>query len=222
MFRKGDLSICDNWRGISLLPVCAKVLSIVCADRLHVHVVPKVVQDTQYGLRPKRSCSHAIQVIRSLMKWIDECEDEQIALVFYDLRKFYDSIPRDAMYSVLRRFGVPETMIRVISSMHDGAIAKVRIGASHTEGFAVTGGLRQGCCLAPCLAILYMAAVVGRWRDEVPTGVELEADLISCDPTRPVASSRVSHKVTVFGVEFADDMTAADRSVALAKAKRLC
>ena len=219
--KKGDLSICDNWRGISLLSVCSKVLSIVCADRLHVHVVPKVVQDTQYGFRPKRSCSHAIQVIRSLMKWIDECEDEQIALVFYDLRKFYDSIPRDAMYSVLRRFGVPETMIRVISSMHDGAIAKVRIGASHTEGFAVTGGLRQGCCLAPCLAILYMAAVVDKWRGEVPTGVDLEADLISCDLTRPVASRRVSHKVTVFGVEFADDMTAADRSVALAKAKAI-
>jgi hypothetical protein len=219
--KKGDLSLCDNWRGISLLVVCSKVLSIIMADRLHAHVVPRVVQDTQYGFRPKRSCSHAIQVIRSLMKWIDECQDEQLSLVFYDLRKFYDSIPRNAMYSVLRRFGVPEAMIRIISSMHDGAIARVRVGANHTEGFEVTGGLRQGCCLAPCLAILYMAAVVGKWREEVPTGVELAADLISCNLARPVATRRISHTVTVFGVEFADDMTAADRSIALAKAKAI-
>ena len=48
--KKGNLSLCDNWRGISLLDVVGKVFAKVIQQRLQV-VVEEVVADSQCGFR---------------------------------------------------------------------------------------------------------------------------------------------------------------------------
>ena len=47
--KKGDLSLCDNWRGISLLDVVGKVLAKVIQQHLQA-VVEEVVADSQCDL----------------------------------------------------------------------------------------------------------------------------------------------------------------------------
>lgn len=46
--KKGDLSLCDNWRGISLLDVMGKLFARVINDRLQL-MVEEVVSDSQCG-----------------------------------------------------------------------------------------------------------------------------------------------------------------------------
>ena len=46
--KKGDLSLCDNWRGISLLEVVGKVFAKIIQRRLQV-LVEDVVADSQCG-----------------------------------------------------------------------------------------------------------------------------------------------------------------------------
>ena len=41
-------------------------------------------------------------------------------LLFIDLRKAYDSIPREALWQVLRKYGIPPTLVNIIRSLHDG------------------------------------------------------------------------------------------------------
>ena len=101
--KKGNLSSVDNWRGISLLSVAGKVLTSIVGKRLQEVVVPLLVQDSQYGFRTNRSRADAIHVVRCLMKWIDQCVDEELHLVFYDIKKFYDTIPRELLWKVLAR-----------------------------------------------------------------------------------------------------------------------
>ena len=47
--KKGNLRLCDNWRGISLLDVVGKVLGRIIQDRLRL-VAEDVLPESQCGL----------------------------------------------------------------------------------------------------------------------------------------------------------------------------
>ena len=47
-------------------------------------------------------------------------------MCFIDLQKAYDSVNRELLWEVLRRFGIPDPMLSVIRQFHDGMRARVR------------------------------------------------------------------------------------------------
>ena len=90
--------------------------------------------------------------------------DAVLFVLFVDLRKAYDSVPRPALWRVLERCGVPPTMLSIIQSFHVGMQAEVRVGDATTDRIEVHNGLRQGCTLAPFLFNIYLSSVVAYWR----------------------------------------------------------
>ena len=67
--------------------------------------------------------------------------DDSLFVLFIDLKKAYDSVPRMALWSVLQKCGVPPRMLSVIRSFHDNTLAEVRAGEATTDGFEVKNGL---------------------------------------------------------------------------------
>ena len=45
-------------------------------------------------------------------------------MLLIDLQKAYDSVPREALWNVLQKYGIPQSMINVIRSLHDGMQAE--------------------------------------------------------------------------------------------------
>ncbi len=41
-------------------------------------------------------------------------------VLIVDLKKAYDSVPRKSLWSVMKKCGIPPTMLRVVRSLHDG------------------------------------------------------------------------------------------------------
>ena len=119
--------------------------------------------------------------------------------------KAYDSVPRQALWCVLEKCGVPPTMLHLIRSFHEDMRAEVRIGSVTTDIIQVQNGLRQGCCLAPALFNIYFSAVVANWRELSPeVGVNVmykHGRKLVGDRTR---KSRLS-SVKVTESQFADD-----------------
>lgn len=85
-------------------------------------------------------------------------------MLFIDLQKAYDSVPREALWRVLIKYGVPQSMLNVIRSLHDGMSAEVTVDGQVAPEFEVCNGLRQGCVIAPTLFNLYFALVMEQWR----------------------------------------------------------
>ena len=85
-----------------------------------------------------------------------------------DLQKAYNSVPRQALWCVLEKYGVPPTMLSVIRLFHEGMAAVVRVVDDITDDIEVTNGLRQGCTLAPTLFNLYFSAMMACWRARCP------------------------------------------------------
>ena len=59
--KKGNLQLCDNWRGISLLDVVGKVFAQIFQDRLQT-IADHVLPESQCGFRKGRGCVDMILV----------------------------------------------------------------------------------------------------------------------------------------------------------------
>ena len=162
--KKGDLSSCDNWRGISLRDVVGKLFARILQDRLQ-DVTEDILPDSQCGFRKGRGCVDMMFVARQLAEKAVE-HNSELYVLLVDLRKAYDSIPRAALWLVLERVEIPPLMLRLIRSLHEGMEARVRVSSSLTDAIHVTNGLGQRCTLAPTLFNLCFAAVVASWRSQ--------------------------------------------------------
>ena len=151
--KKGDLSVCDNWRGIALLDVVGKLFGRIILARLQT-VAEHELPESQCGFRPGRGCTDMIFVIHQV---IEKCIEHRIKgfLIFVDLRKAYDSVPRPALWAVLRKLGVPDILVRLVESFHDNMSADIIVDSSSVDGIPVCNGLRQGCTMAPVLFNLF-------------------------------------------------------------------
>ena len=103
--KKGDLSYCDNWRGISLLDTVGKLFAKVIQARLQ-SVVENAIIDSQCGFRSGRGCIDMVFCARQLIEKAREHRSD-LFMLFVDLRKAYDSIPRQALWLTLHKYGIP-------------------------------------------------------------------------------------------------------------------
>ena len=160
--KKGDLRVCDNWRGISLLDVMGKLFARVLQQRLQA-VAEEELAESQCGFRRGRGCTDMIFCARQLIEKTLE-HDDTLYLTFVDLRKAYDSVPPAAMWRVLEKYGFPLRMVSLIRSFHEGMTAELRVMGEALEGeVEVTNGLRQGCTMAPMLFNLFFNLVIQSW-----------------------------------------------------------
>lgn len=88
---------------------------------------------------------------------------ERLFITFVDMKKAYDSVPREALWTVLRKLGVPEMMVSLIRSFHQDMCAKIRLDGRILDPIDVRNGLRQGCCMVSVLLNLFTCAVMERW-----------------------------------------------------------
>ena len=155
---KGDVYECGNSRGISLLSVVGKVYGRVLINRIR-DKTESVIAEVQGGFRKGRGCTDQTFIVRQIgEKYIAKGKDVYFA--FLDLEKAYDRVDREAMWRVLKIYGIGGSLLRAVKSMYAGSKACVRVGSEVSEWFPVRVGLRQGCVMSPWLFNLYIDGVV--------------------------------------------------------------
>lgn len=157
IFKKGDRSECGNYRGISLLSTTGKVFARVLLNRLQ-QLSETILPESQYGFRPNRGTAEMIFCARQLLEKARE-QQRSMMMVFFDLQKAFDSVPRDALWRVLTKFGCPPVFVQLIQGLHDDMKGSVVHCTSLSPPFPISTGVKQGCILAPTLFTLYLTAV---------------------------------------------------------------
>ncbi|XP_065194927.1 uncharacterized protein LOC135826225 [Sycon ciliatum] len=118
--------------------------------------------------------------------------------VFIDLKKAYDSVPRDCLWEVLSRAGIPAPMLAVISSFHTDMSAVIRVENTTTDPIRVTNGLRQGCTMAPVLFNIFMWVVVTVWQRRVRDVPGVGFEFRHCDGDNNLYRKPTSSDYTQF------------------------
>lgn len=170
---KGECSVCGNSRGISLLSVAGKVLAKILLSRLNGNIVDEVCPESQCGFRRERGTIDMIFVTRQLQEKCRE-QNRDLCMAFIDLAKAFDTVNRDFLWRVMRKFGCPRKFTAIVEAFHSDMRATVAIGGEETESFGVGTGVKQGCVMAPVIFNIYLAAATYLFRKRFRSGGGVE------------------------------------------------
>ena len=202
--KKGNLSSCDNWRSIALLDVVGKVVASILQERLQ-QLAEEELPESQCGFRRGCGCLDMMFTVCQLVEKAFEHQTKQF-LTFVDLKKAYDSVPRTALWRALEKLGVPDQIIDIIRSFHEGMQAQVRMEGELQEEIAVENGLRQSCTMALVLFNHYACLVVERWmarmNDKEGVGTYVQCKFVHKLFRR---STRNAEECRLTECQFADD-----------------
>ena len=133
--KKGSLSDCNNWRGITLLSVPSKIFCKVILQRI-TQAVDDLLRNEQSGFRKGRGCTENIFTLRNILEQCTEWNRE-LYVNFIDYEKAFDSIHRDSLWQILRAYGIPQRIINIIKCF-----------CSNFTCCIGQGDLRQGCVMS--------------------------------------------------------------------------
>ena len=160
---KGDVQDCNNYRGIKLLSHTMKLWETVIEGRLRKKIS---ISKNQFDFMPGRSIIEAIHLIRRLIVYRDRKKD--LHMVFIDLEKAYDKVPRDVLWECLEKKGESVAYIQTIKDMYEEVKISVRSSIGDTEYFYIDIELHQCSALSLFLLTIVMDELTREIQDEVP------------------------------------------------------
>ena len=131
-----------------------------------------------------------------------------LTVTFVNFKKAFDSINRSVMFSILRHYGIPQTLVDTIQVLYTNSSSAVLVDGSMSNPFDVTTGVLQGDVLAPFLFIILVDYLLGKAPD-ADSGVM----------THHPRQSRGHPAKFLSDLDFADDIALLESSILLAQSQ---
>ncbi|KAJ2945082.1 hypothetical protein O0L34_g9136 [Tuta absoluta] len=171
---KGNVADCGNYRAIKLTSHALKIWERVLAKRLSsiANITPN-----QCGFRSGASTTDAIHAIRILMEKYKSLQRD-LHLIFIDLEKAFDRVPRNLIWEALRAHNIPEQYIVLIQDMYTNITTQIVTPAGTSSQFEVGVGVHQGSALSPLLFNIVMNFVTEHLQKPAPWTLLYADDIV--------------------------------------------
>jgi hypothetical protein len=115
--------------------------------------------EDQNGLRPQRgTCDGIFSLKMALQKRKEHGLSSWV--VFMDLVKAFDTVPRDDLFTVLKKYGPADLFVNVVKSLYENFTVTLWVGEAGDVQVPSTIGVLQGSNLSPTLFIVFLQAVL--------------------------------------------------------------
>ena len=153
LYKKGDRHDPVNYRPICLIQTLVKLSSAwQCSQLKGLTQKHKLVHPCQHGgLNNHRCGDHIYDVVSRML-----LSKGRLYHLYIDFNKAFNSIPLQGLWTTLRGYGLPESLILSIQRMYNHAVEQPLVNGIPTSGHTQKRGVRQGCPLSPLLFILYL------------------------------------------------------------------
>ncbi|KAK8937291.1 hypothetical protein KSP39_PZI011768 [Platanthera zijinensis] len=105
-------------------------------------------------------------------------------MLFIDLEKAYDRVPREILWRVLEKKCVNVSCIVIIKDMYTNSVTRVRTSRGLPQEFSITVGLHQGSTLSPYLFVLILDELTGHIQQAMHWCLLFADDIVLVDKTR--------------------------------------
>ena len=199
--KKGDLTHCNNNRGITLRSTVSKLFQIIMLSRLGAGL-EDLLRENQCGFRRNRSC---IDQLYSLHCIIHNCIEFNIPMYinFIDFKAAFDSINRDFIWKAFEHYGLPTKYINMFKAFFEETESAVRVNGELTRWFNVESGTGQGDVQGPPIFnfVINWALELAERFKTVSKGFILQLRQSSRQPEKSVVD-----------LDYADDIAAMDNT----------
>ena len=168
--KKGDLTDCNNWRGITLLPVISKIFGRILINRL-TNGVDKVLRQEQAGFRPNRGTTEQIFTLRNILEQSNEW-NASLYIHFIDFVKAFDSLHRNSLWNIMKEYQIPDKFIKIMKALYNNVECAVIDEGETTDWFEVTSGVKQGCVMSGFLFLLAIDWMMRKVTDGERRGIK--------------------------------------------------
>jgi hypothetical protein len=138
------------------------------------------VTENQFDFIPGRSTMETIFLISQLMERCRE-QKKDVHMIFIDLEKPYDKMPRNVIWWALQKHKVSIKYITLIKDMYDNVVTSVRTSDRDINDFSINIGLHQGSALSPYLFALVMDEVTKNIQGGIPWCMLFADDVVLMD-----------------------------------------
>ena len=133
----------------------------------------QILPVAQCGFRPGRITVNMIFTVRQLQEKCNE-QNKPLYLIFIDLTKAFDTVNREALWTVLQRIGCPPKLVSMIRLFHDGITGQVLSNGNVTDAFVISNGVNQGCVLAPVLFNVFFTCMLSHAIHYLEKGIYIQ------------------------------------------------
>lgn len=148
-----------NFRPISILSCVDKILEKYVANFLMNFAIKfNHISRNQYGFQQKKGTKHVLQEFSNCIREnLDK--NNNLLVLFIDLRKAFDSVNFDILLNKLYNIGVRGPLFDWFNSYLKNRKIKVKLNNYTSEERLITSGVPQGSVLGPLLFIIYINSI---------------------------------------------------------------
>ena len=190
IYKKGEKTDPNNYRGISLLSVTSKVFTAILHNRLYQWTEKNEKLSTeQAGFRRNFSTIDHIFTLVSIIQHRMQLNKGKLYAAFIDYNKAFDQVDRGKLWTRLYTLNISTKMIRMIQAIYKTVKACVRWEGCLSESFMCLRGVKQGCILSPLLFSMLIDEVANFVYEKGRHGIQL-----------------IPNSKEIFSLLFADDV----------------
>ena len=140
------------------MAIAAKLYNKIILNRLVPFIEP-LLRKNQNSLRRGRSTLSQILCLRRIIEE-SKLSNRDLALVFFDFSKAFDSVDRNKLFEILKLHGIPDKIISAIKVLYTDTSSTILTRDGETPAFSISSGILQGDTLAPFLFIIVVDYVM--------------------------------------------------------------
>ena len=213
LFKKGDTSVAENYRGLSVSAVMLKAVMTVIQDRQRCWY-EATLDDCQNGFRSDRGTIDSIMIVKGVARAAKAAKCQVFCLAL-DLKSAYDWIKREWIWLNMDARNVEAeykqeltNLYRLIRELYSETYAHL---GDESAKFETISGVLQGAVESPAIFAIFFDTILRIFMDKCQkngvSGVKFDYRIPAAASTRAQrVAGRLNGSREVFYAGFADDV----------------